>query len=517
MGEHNPDGRKRRRIAPINHTLAPSTAYPQLENAEPSSAYNAPSQAPLGNWDYLAKWQAEDTSIVELEDLGEDDHYSHVDNYLSEVMEEMDHESEDQDDSPAEDSTPRPSKLSSDRVTEIINECIEVYTNAWEPGKGETEHKYETGESEALVVYDTVAMRKEAQAAGRQDVLVEKYQLEAEYYRQRLDRLCDEISKDPGDAVAGVKMKCRNLEVTVELFERANWLASIYDASSDADSGNELRDGDSVVSNNALLPATQLFGRLQGRSSPFEVIDLGTPSDSSDPETDHEVLKDSSAMPARSNERRGHGRQTHSLVPEPISADIVEIPSPVASAVVFTTMRPGTPLGSAPEHASVATVSRWSWPQLTDTQDRKRVVSKAICDLSSTQREMIRQRLQNVGRANMIREIPACVDMLLCGDARMPGVLPQDLPKIVTFTKLFLCWWFCGNYLSEDLSKLQLEKLARCLRRDSADPTTFCDYVSTVFSTTFSHAALSNPMQPSQAEIIELSDDDEPLPQPLQR
>ena len=201
------------------------------------------------------------------------------------------------------------------------------------------------------------------------------------------------------------------------------------------------------------------------------------------------------------------------MASDPLIVDTIETPGPAAAATTSTTVRSRPPLGDAPEHASIATVSRWSWSQLENTQDRKRVVSKAINDLSSTEREMIRQRLQKVGRANMIREIPACVDMLLRGEQRMPGILPKDLPKIVTFTNLFLCWWLCGNYFEKEPSELDLEELADCLRHHSPDPATFCDYVGTIFSTTFSHAALSRPTQPSQAEIIEISDDDEPFSQ----
>jgi hypothetical protein len=173
-------------------------------------------------------------------------------------------------------------------------------------------------------------------------------------------------------------------------------------------------------------------------------------------------------------------------------------------------VRPRPLLGDAPEHASIASVSRWTWAQLEETQDRKRTVSRAIYELSSMDREIMRQRLQKVGRSNMVREIPACIDMLLRGDKRMPGILPQDLPKIVTFTRLFLCWWLCGNFLHKDPSGEELEELADCLRERSPDPSTFCDYVDTVLSTTFSPEALSKPTQPSQAEIIEISDDDEP-------
>jgi hypothetical protein len=182
------------------------------------------------------------------------------------------------------------------------------------------------------------------------------------------------------------------------------------------------------------------------------------------------------------------------------------------AAPSISTVRSQVPFGDAPEHASIATVNRWSWSELEGTQDRKRVVSKAIYALSSTDRESIRQRLGKIGRANMIRELPACVNMLLRGENKIPGILPQDSPKIVIFTKLFLCWWFCGDYIAQEPSKQHLEELADSLREGSPDPATFCDYAATVLGTTFSRTAVNNPTQPSQAEIIEISDDDEPPP-----
>lgn len=60
--------------------------------------------------------------------------------------------------------------------------------------------------------------------------------------------------------------------------------------------------------------------------------------------------------------------------------------------------------------------------------------------MNAEYREVIRERLQKVGRANMIRELPACIAMLSREEKRMPGILPQDLSEIVRFTGLFLCW-----------------------------------------------------------------------------
>lgn len=196
-----------------------------------------------------------------------------------------------------------------------------------------------------------------------------------------------------------------------------------------------------------------------------QVIGLGTPSDTSASEDDGVPFGNIPIPPVRIsvNSKREQSAQDRLSTSDPVIVTI-ETPGPPVITSTLNTVRSRVPLGDAPEHSSIATVSRWSWSQLIDTQDRKRIVSKAIHDLSSEEREIMRQRLQKVGRANMSREIPVCVSMLSHGDKRLPGILPQDLPKIVTFTKVFLCGRLCGNYMVEDPSEDRLEELAGCMR-----------------------------------------------------
>ncbi|KAF1362044.1 hypothetical protein EJ07DRAFT_108179 [Lizonia empirigonia] len=494
VGAHDSDGRKRKRITPFVTAPAPSSRPLKLSNTR-LSGFHGESLAEPETWDHLAKWEMADASIVE--DIDEGGYYSDVSDISPSIVDETGHESDEEIDFPPELPTGQPGQLSTAQITEIINDCIEGYATAWKPGKGETKREHDEGESEAPVVYDNIALWEEAHAAGQQEEFLEKYRLEAEYYQQRLHLLCEEISKDPGDTVASVKMKCRNLEVTVELLERANWFVSIYELSPVADSDDDEEQEEEeenevpLASNRAGLSAVQSCSYSQ-QHSPSQVIDLGTPSDSSGSEDDH-------------------GQKTQAFSSASISTvvDTIEDPDPASAEISPTTAHPQVPLGDAPEHASISTVRRWSWSQLQDTQDRKRVVSKAIHEMSPTDRETLRQRLQKVGRAAMAREIPGCIYMFLRGDQNMPGILPQDLAKIVTFTRLFLCWWLCGNYFEEIPLKSRLEELVDCLQQQSPDPGTFCDYVDTVLSTTFSPTALKDPMQPSQAEIIEISDDDE--------
>ena len=83
----------------------------------------------------------------------------------------------------------------------------------------------------------------------------------------------------------------------------------------------------------------------------------------------------------------------------------------------------------------------------------------------------------------------------------------------ITFANLFLSWWLCRDYYKEpNASAAELEELKRCIDDGSAEIATFYDYLHTIMRTTFSEQALQHPEQPSQAEIIEISDDDDKLP-----
>lgn len=306
------------------------------------------------------------------------------------------------------------------------------------------------------------------------------------------------------------------------------------------DIDDEAQDEDSTPTDKSQPQLARPTTCSQQQVPVSQIFDLGAPSDSENSEYDSAPLGDIHTRPqinsgskqerAISSEKvalNGGSKQeripaTQVVGSEPTIVVSVEKADPASIATLTATspltVRSRPPLGDAPENASIFTVSRWSWAHLEDTQDRKRVVSKAICELSSADKEVIRQRLQKVGRASMVREIPACVDMLLRGDTKMPGILPQDLPKIINFTRLFFCWWLCGNYLAKTPSEVDLAELRDCLRDSSTDPTTFCDYVGTVLNTTFSPAALHRSTQPSQNEIIIISDDDdEPPPRPPRR
>lgn len=303
---------------------------------------------------------------------------------------------------------------------------------------------------------------------------------------------------------------CRNLEITVDLIQRATWLEEIYRLPPEGSSDEEPQNEASEITNEVQLPPTQLSGPIRHRASPSQIVDLGTP-----PDLEDEGLAPNTPVAMFLQDEDGQSEEGGTLtgipVSDPVVFDLIESVE-TASAIPSADVHSRALLGDAPEQSSLSTVSRWSWAILEETNDRKRAVSKAIYELSPMDRETIRQRLRRVGSVKMVREIPVCVSMLSRGSTKMPGILPLDLAKIETFTRLFTCWWLCGNYFQKEIPETDLIELDEHLRSDPSEVSIFCNYVDTVLQTTFSRKALSCPAKPSQAEIIEISDDDDKLP-----
>jgi hypothetical protein len=459
-----------------------------------------------GEWDYLLRWEEEDEHVMHVEELVVDA----VEDIEDEVegLEERSGSGESPEDVPeelsdeVEDTTEVPgrSKLNRGEIVDIINEQIEHYTTAWKPNQGILKDD-ETD-------YDPEDMWQKAEALGERPRFKEAYKKDAAYYRNRLDKLCDAILNDPGSTRDKVRYQCRNLEITINSIELSEWLLSIYslDPAESDDEEDSLPDHTEPLNGLAHQAATS-------HTQPPIIVDLGSPLESSQSHMDA-VLVDSSPPPELPLAERQSSSSPRFHTPDILIAETIEPPVGMLVTTHNSTSRPRGQLGDEPEKASIASARRWKWSELVDTRDRKRIVTKALYEMNNEDRETIRNRLKTVGvgKANMIREIPACIRMLAKNETKMPGVLPRDMPKIITFSRLFLCWWLCDNYFHLEPSKWRLEALEQRLQEGSPDPSTFWDYLNTIMDTTFNPEALRNPEQPSQAEIIEISDDDEPLP-----
>jgi hypothetical protein len=460
-----------------------------------------------GEWDHLLRWAqvdaGEDVNVVQQEE----------EDWAAEELVDVDDDDNDVTAGAIEDDAPdleddnynqpftqnRKGKLSQEQIVDIINESIENYTNAWIPGKDEIIEDLEPGR--LVTCYDPDRLWEKAEDSGQRQDLAHRYESQAQYFQQRLDELCDEILKFPGANVDAVRKQCCNLEVTVDSLEHANWLASIYNLDPADDSDEESIDFEASLDGNATQAPNFRPDTLP------EVIDLDSLSDASELGNDHSASSQSPHSIVEENSRSESAPKTARSTDE-MEHELVAIPTSSAQA----------PRGDAPENASIAMVRQWKWEDLVRTQDRERAVSKAILEMSSERRETVRIRLRILGRAKIIRETTACIAMLVRGDQRMPGVLPRDSQKIVTLTTLFLCWGLSQNCFHKTPNKETLEGFAQHLERDSSDLTRFYEYLNAILITTFNPDALEHLEQPSQAEVITISDDeDDILRRPVKR
>ena len=197
----------------------------------------------------------------------------------------------------------------------------------------------------------------------------------------------------------------------MELLERASWLEGIYKLPPDPSSDDERHGSDIQKNDQGQQNTPQTSHQAQRSGKLSQIVDLGTPSGSerSDDEDAYHSNIPTTPPPIEPLLEFEGAIKLRDLSSDPVVVDTVEEAIPVAAEPTPKIVRTRAPLEDAPEHASITSVSRWNWSQIEETQDRKRAVSRAIFEMNAEEREVIRQRLQKVGRANIIREVPACI------------------------------------------------------------------------------------------------------------
>lgn len=410
----------------------------------------------------------------------------------------------------------RRGKLISEEITAIINERIEHYTNSWYLNKGI--------EEEDMIEDNPDNIWDEAHATGKRLSLVQKHNFETAEFTARLDRICEEIMKVPGSNAEKIRQQCRNLETTIDNLQRAEYFLSIYSLEPIFDKEDNAGAGEDEPLPHVRPPhAKNITATTQVAPTITDIeVDSGAIDTGFD---DHAVNNNlfTSPIVAKYFAQIHRRNSTDSVLGNTMDlADSIE-PVTVKAAAEARGQLADVPIsnssrsGDEPQEASIASIRRWEWQELIDTQDRKRVVSKAVYELPTNAREAVRERLKTVGKPNIIQEILACISMLLRGEKRMRGVLDRDLGKIVTFTRLFSCWWFCDNYTTRELPKQGLKEAVECINDGARDLAVLCSYVDKIMSTSFSPQALQEPDRPSQAEIVCISSDDNEPPPRTQR
>jgi hypothetical protein len=505
------DGGNRRRVP---FTTVPLPANPVRADTALAVAANITVDS-SGQWDHLQRWAQADTpdEVIDFTQPDDEERLFGAETVEGDRQDPMDdgEEIDDIQEAYQVQDVQRRSKLTRDQILDIVNQCIEDYAEAWTPNKGVLK--------EDEVDYDPLRMWQDAEACGQRQLLVDKYETDLAYYNQRLHKLGDRIMDGPGNNVKEIQLQCGLLEITVYSMELSRWLLSIYalKAEDDSDDEEQLHDRSPSVEPFAARYQPHIeHVNLSQRHA--EIIDLGSTPASSQGEDDRMLIDSPYPHEAHLHQPRtafsGRFQTPDSLVIESVEHPVehlAETPAEPYGTDRTAPLWPQVLLDDEPENASIGAVRRWNWDDLIDTQDRKRIVSKVLNAMKRDDREMIRSRLSTVDKADIVREISACIAMLARRETKMQDVLPRDMSKILTFSRLFLSWWLCENYFRAEPSQWHLEGLREHLEQGSPDPGTFCDYLNKVMTTTFSPEALRNPERPSQAEIIDISsDDDEP-------
>ncbi|KAJ4354055.1 uncharacterized protein N0V89_005788 [Didymosphaeria variabile] len=404
----------------------------------------------------------------------------------------------------------RAGKVPKEVVIGIINESIEAFMNEWSPSKI-NEIAPESKEQSL----DPIRLWEDGEALNRRGELIEKYKFEVRLFENKLDRLAEEICKIPQKSEKQTRQHCRNLEMHVHNLEAAKWYLSIYELPP-ADTG----DGSDHEQHR--IPATQ--GSTSGHDA--EVIDLGSSPESSQHGDEREMLVDAEepavtqctlanpstmtsdlTAPRTLELVRLKSTVTESEGVSPIDPDGASV-SPAARHAESRSRKSQKGRGSRPEIASILTVSGWDMQDLVAAKDRKRIIMKVMLGMSREERAMIHKRIRALKKANLLKEISTCIDMLYRKEQKMLGVLPSDLPKIMGMTSFFLCWWLADDYMRKTPSDQQLHELVTGLHQCD-DLSTFYDWVYFILNRNFSEEAFRNAQAPSQEEIIVISDDDE--------
>ncbi|KAF2657395.1 hypothetical protein K491DRAFT_777169 [Lophiostoma macrostomum CBS 122681] len=506
------------------------------------------SKQPAGNeWDYLlSRYQDEDDYLIDDDnehdiDKDGDSETEHDNSSEGGQIEESDVHPQGQ----------RPNKLSHDQIVDIVNDEIAQITNGWYPGKLGDDDQSSDGDHLDAIAWDAHALWHELRAQNTEERtrVLENTKANIELYGNKVDVLCEGILKSDWRTEAAVRQQCRTLEVMVGWLEQEKWELSVYVM--------ETAPQQIDVTNFQIQEMSEDIAHQPHPRAPIanstEIIDLGSGSDSDTSESAEEAHQDNHMQDDYLVVNAGPSQHdpsdyvpldavmdspqpvmlsieptndlTHQLVTAANSVHSSQTPStntPRKRVPPPISLSPPPPQPSirrldSPSEASFATVSKWSWPELTGSRDRKRIVMKVLAEMSPDDLALIRARTTSVSKHDLLAEIPDCVAMLIRDDRKIPGVLPRDLVKIVKFTKLFLSWWLGDDFFkfgkNKGLTRERLETLTKEFKHIE-DPETFYNWLVYVLGHTFSEEALRRPGQPSQAEIIVISDDENPASVP---
>ncbi|KAF2004550.1 hypothetical protein P154DRAFT_46263 [Amniculicola lignicola CBS 123094] len=541
-------GRKRRKVAhlstaPLSSRFQREQTVPRLQGFDDVN----------NEWDYLLdRYKDDDSDVLEYvhplaqrydndeEDIendgidGEsgteedgDDQLGSDDEHLDEVPDdELDDEPDelpleaDSRPTPVNQSRSKTKSLTKVEITRELNAAIDQYTHKWRPGI--------VKDHEREIPSDARVLWLSAGSAERRRELAKTKLAEIQFFKDGLDRMCNEMLSMDWKQAKTLRDKATVLDTMVFNIEQQRWELSVYEQELLPEK-NDYRDMEPVESDTEGIDDDNGKHEGAGNSNQYdaasqhpsvnqaggvpEIIDLGSPSGSDSDDyrmaIDSDILVTSKVQkPTRNDFVASDPMPSIEVPPVPQSSarnplvQRSQVATPRATQPTSTVMH-----GDKPEAASLSLVRNWKWSDLVAKADRKRIVMKIILEMTDEEREEIRQRMKELQKQNLLREIRDCVVMMLKGGDTMVGVFPRDLANIVRFTRIFLSWWLAGNYMRREARHGDLQELATCLKEGADDPSTFYNWLSYILQNTFSRKALRSRDGgiPVDAEVIDLT------------
>ncbi|KAF2263913.1 hypothetical protein CC78DRAFT_544613 [Lojkania enalia] len=369
---------------------------------------------------------------------------------------------------------PQVRSLSEDQIVDVINESIDEYTTQW----------HDTILRKQLCKANK--MWRAVEAEGRRTQRVAEKARNIRYYEARLNIIGDELLKFSWACVEELRAQCKSLQGSVENLEQERWEHSIYGQpyappliesprpNIDKASISSGEDRDKEYDEDSPISADyESEGAIEGDQFVIK-----------DPPTESRTIVD---LGDGSSETEEEGEEDE---------------EDEENIILLENEEP-----DRPENASFAAVAKWKLQNLIDKSDRKRLIMKIIQNMSEDERDILRARI-SVRRQDLLNEIPWCIHMMITGQKKMPGVLPKDHNKVIIWTKLFLSWWLCDNYINKNASTWHLEELEECLNKGCRDPGVFHDWVMKIMGRTFKKGSYNRKrfVVPPTAEIVVIDD-----------
>ncbi len=171
----------------------------------------------------------------------------------------------------------------------------------------------------------------------------------------------------------------------------------------------------------------------------------------------------------------------------------------------------------APEEAGIDEVVSWSFSDLEERNDRKRLVMKVMLALGPTEYSALRKWIEPLQRRHFVDEVKRGVGALMHNQQRLPGVPEKEFDNIAKFSKLYICWTTCQQRYWSDKVPQEVFKTTLTASKSASDFDIFYPFVKAVFKThqtpllfaRGSQQGFKDPFQGRELAIDQSSDSDE--------